>query len=273
MKQEENHHKVFLVGFVLIILVIAWFLAKPFFSNTREKNITVENQALSEEILKAPSISAEDLLAKLKRKEKVFVLDMNQSAPFNAGHIEKSFDVEGKDLSENFLGALGIEKTSDIALVGSGDDIGKAAASVNDVIATGYVNCRYLEGGLEEWKSNGFPLVSRSFETGGIADRQKISIKEIEEETGLHPEIIQFVDVRSKEDFAREHIFRATNIPLSELESRYGEIPPTKKIIICGSSQEEAAQAVSILFDLNYFNVFQMEGILSDWKQAGGKTE
>ena len=273
MRCEKEQQRIFIVGFVLIIFVIAWFLLKPFVFESAEKRNQREEQKISEEIIKAPSISAQDLFKKIKNGSKLFILDANSVSDFSHGHIEASINVEAGKAGAEISGLPEIQKTSDIIVVGSGDDLESVASLVNRLLDLGFVNCKYLQGGISGWRDLGYPLISSGASGGNSSKVKRISIAGIEKESEMNPDAIQFLDVRSKSDFSREHIIRAVNIPLAEIETRKKEIPVAKKIIIYGGNETEGYQAASILFDLNLFSVYQMEGGIEEWKSAGGKIE
>jgi len=273
MRCEKEQQRIFIVGFVLIIFVIAWFLLRPFVFESAEKRNQREEQKISEEIIKAPSISAQDLFKKIKNGSKLFILDANSVSDFSHGHIEASINVEAGKAGAEISGLPEIQKTSDIIVVGSGDDLESVASLVNRLLDLGFVNCKYLQGGISGWRDLGYPLISSGASGGNSSKVKRISIAGIEKESEMNPDAIQFLDVRSKSDFSREHIIRAVNIPLAEIETRKKEIPVAKKIIIYGGNEAEGYQAASILFDLNLFSVYQMEGGIEEWKSAGGKIE
>lgn len=273
MKYERKQQRIFIAGFILIIFVIAWFLLKPFiFESVGEKNKR-EEQKSSEEIARASSISAQDLFKKIKDKSKIFILDVNNASDFGRGHIETSINVETDKANMEVFNLPGIQKTSDIVVVGRGDDLESTASLVNRLVDSGFVNCKYLQGGVSGWKDLGYPLISSGVSGENSSKVKRISIADIEKESEMNLDAIQFLDVRSKSDFSREHIVRAVNVPLVEIETRKGEIPAAKKIIVYGGNENESYQAASILFDLNFFSVYQMEGGIKEWKNAGGNTQ
>ena len=86
----------------------------------------------------------------------------------------------------------------------------------------------------------------------------------------LYPDLI-ILDVRTQGEYDAEHICNATLIPLDELESRLNELYPynnTEIIVYClsGSRSADASQILNI----NGFTiVFNMDGGISAWKNAG----
>jgi len=272
MQNEKNQHKVFVIGFSLIVLVVLWFLLKPFLLSWKDRQKNMDDQKISEEILKAPSIVPDDIFKKIQDKSKIFLVDISSQDDFRRGHIATAVNISADKMDKNFFTALGADKTADIFLINQGGDLGDLATSTNKIISQGFINAKYLRGGIPGWREKGYPLVSSGGSDADSAKVKKITIDDLKAETSANPETLQFLDVRAKDSFAKEHIVEALNIPLSELEVRKGEISAVKKIIVYSSDEKESFQAAVALFDLNFFNVYQMEGGIEAWKAAGGNT-
>ena len=270
MQNEKNQHKVFVFGFLLIVLVVLGFLLKPVVMNWKDGQKNQAEQKANAEILKAPSVMPDDLFQMIQDKSKVFLVDISAPDDFKRGHIALAVNVPVEKLDNNFLASLGAEKTANIFLMNQGSDLAGLATVVNKVVSDGFVNAKYLRGGISGWIEKGLPLVSLGGSEEDNVKVKKITIDEIKNDAGSTPDLLQFLDVRSKDDFAKEHIVGALNIPLTELETRKDDIPAVKKIIVYGSDENESFQAAVTLFDLNFFNVWQMDGGINEWKAAGG---
>lgn len=273
MQDEKKQQKIFAVGFSLIVVVILGFLLKPLISNWRNHAQNSDEQKANAEILKAPSITADDLFQEIRRNSKIFLVDISSNDDFKRGHIATAANVPEEKLDKNFFKNIGADSTANIIAINQGDDLATLATRVNKIVAEGFVNAKYLRGGIADWKNQGYPIVSSGASDIDGAKVKKITIEEIKNEAGINPTLLQFLDVRSKGSFAAGHIVGAINIPLAELERRKNEAPAAKKIIIYGADENESFQAAVILFDLNFFNVWQMQGTLEGWKAADGKTE
>ncbi|SEW44792.1 FAD-dependent oxidoreductase [[Clostridium] fimetarium] len=68
------------------------------------------------------------------------------------------------------------------------------------------------------------------------------------------------VDVRERGEYAGAHIKGATNIPLSELRERINEIPKGKPVYIHCRTGQRSYNAVLVLQNLGYHNVFNIAG-------------
>ncbi len=272
MQNEKNQHKIFVVGFSLVIIIILWFLLKPLVLNLKGGQSSKDEQKANEEILKAPSTMPEDLLKAVQDKSKIFLADISGPDEFNRGHIATAVNVQADKLDKSFFVVLGADRTSNILIVNQGDNLTDLATVVNKIVSDGFVNAKYLRGGIPGWQEKGYPLVSSGGSGEDSAKVKNITIDEIKKDAEITPALLQFLDVRSKNDFAKEHIVGAINLSLSELETRKSEIPVLKKTIIYGSNENDGFQAAAVLFDLNFFNVYKMNGGIEDWKAAGGKV-
>ena len=80
------------------------------------------------------------------------------------------------------------------------------------------------------------------------------------------PEGIILLDVGTEEEYKEEHLPDAINIPLSELESRIGELDKSKKIIVYCRSGDRSRTASGTLVQQGFENVYNMLGGIEEWK-------
>jgi len=273
MQKEEKQHKIFVIGFFLIVIVVLWFLVKPFVSGWQSRQKNSAERKANEEILKAPSIMPDDLFKKIEGKSEIFLVDISNPEDFSRGHIAESVNTPAEMLNRDFLNNLGATETADVFIINQGNNLEELAIAVNEAISAGFSNAKYLRGGISGWREKGYPLVSSGGSENDRAKVKKITFDEIKKEAETNPDLLQFLDVREQGAFSKEHIIGSINIPISELESKRGEVPILKKIIVYGDNENESFQAAVILFDLNFFNAYQMSGSIEEWKASGGNTE
>lgn len=272
MYSRQNQNRIFIIGFALIILVIVWFLAKPVVLKFAKSDESSEEK-INAEILKAPSVSSQELFRKMEAKENIIIVDLRGKEEFDKGHIVTSQRYVVDELDAKKIDSFDIGKMISLVLVNSGDNVYETAKKVNELVASGFVNAKYLLGGISSWKSQGFPLIS----SGGLQEDEskvkKISLDELIDDLNAGGDLIQFLDIGNTGDFEANHITGALNIPLASLEKEQNKLSPLKKIIIYGAGEEETARAAVILFDLNFYNAWVLEGGFEAWENAGGKTE
>lgn len=88
------------------------------------------------------------------------------------------------------------------------------------------------------------------------------------------------VDVREKDEVAEVayDVENIVNIPLSELESRLGEIPTDKQLVMACRSGNRSSKAAAILMQNGYTNLVNLEGGMLLWQEknlpvvANGKS-
>ncbi len=80
------------------------------------------------------------------------------------------------------------------------------------------------------------------------------------------------VDVREQAEWDEYHVPNTTLIPLTELESRLGELPKDKKILVVCRSGNRSQQGRDILLSAG-FDATSMTGGLKNWYTAGYPTE
>ncbi|MFA5925387.1 MAG: rhodanese-like domain-containing protein [Parcubacteria group bacterium] len=266
--KQNNQTKVFAAGFILVILVIIWSLARPFAERIGGGNENSEEK-INAEILKAPLITSEDLHSRIAAKEKLFIIDLRGAGEFQNGHISASQNSSADENEIQKKISEGADKNSSIIFLNQGENVFEAAKIANDFVSKGFVNAKYLQGGFSSWQNQAFPVVS-----GGISPSDESKLKTVDtdqliEDLDIGENAIQFVDVRDPESFQKEHIKGAVNIPLEDLESNSGKISGIKKIIIYGKDEDQAKKAAVTLFDLNFFNAYVLKGNIEALKNSG----
>lgn len=103
-------------------------------------------------------------------------------------------------------------------------------------------------------------------EVTGEAAVTPITPEEAHQMLEEEPEEIIFLDVRTEAEYEESHIQDAINIPLSELESRIGELDKSKKIIVYCKDGVESRTASEILLQHGFENVYRMLGGMKEWK-------
>ncbi|MGM0557630.1 MAG: rhodanese-like domain-containing protein [Myxococcota bacterium] len=84
------------------------------------------------------------------------------------------------------------------------------------------------------------------------------------------------VDVSDPEDYAKEHIPDAKNIPLGELgELAKKELNKNERIVVYGQNHDDESSndASELLENLGYRKVADFDGGVYAWKRAGFLTE
>lgn len=79
----------------------------------------------------------------------------------------------------------------------------------------------------------------------------------------------QYVDIREKNEFEKEHIADSINLPLSSLADELDKLKDKSKpvVLVCASGQR-ARSAAKILSSNDYQEVYILTGGLQAWKEA-----
>lgn len=79
---------------------------------------------------------------------------------------------------------------------------------------------------------------------------------------------ISILDVRTPQEYSRDHIERSINIPLQELAQKIGNEIPDKNtsIYVYCLSGSRSTSAVDMMIQMGYNNVFSMTSGLLAWR-------
>ncbi|HTY91648.1 MAG TPA: rhodanese-like domain-containing protein [Methanocella sp.] len=85
----------------------------------------------------------------------------------------------------------------------------------------------------------------------------------------------KLIDVRGREDYAKEHIKGAISLPLDELDKAKTLFKPAEELIVyCDSFVCSASSsAAKMLAKMGFMNVRDYKGGIREWKMSGLPTE
>ena len=83
------------------------------------------------------------------------------------------------------------------------------------------------------------------------------------------------LDVREAQEFAKEHILHARNLPLSRIEAGAADLQKhrAKPVIVYCENGSRSGKAASLLRKLGFERVFSLAGGLAAWQQAALPVE
>ena len=85
--------------------------------------------------------------------------------------------------------------------------------------------------------------------------------------------VATLIDVRSADEFAREHIVGSINIPLENLADSIDSLKVYPQIVISCQSGKRAEQAYHLLSQCGLTNLTCLQGALNEWKRCGKPTQ
>ncbi|MGO4886331.1 rhodanese-like domain-containing protein [Anaerobacillus sp. MEB173] len=92
-----------------------------------------------------------------------------------------------------------------------------------------------------------------------------INVDQLTEMLQEQNEDVFFVDVREPHEYNEGHIKEMTNVPLSQLENSYQQIPTDKKVVIICRSGNRSVQAAHFLMKQGYRDLVNVEGGMLEW--------
>ena len=127
-----------------------------------------------------------------------------------------------------------------------------------------------LDGTFEQWKGE-IGLTAGTADPTSPVDVAKVRLETPEKAKELVGKGGRWfiLDIRSPDDFRREHIAGATNIPFADIETNRRLIPSSASILVYGATDRESFAGGVILFDLGFFSTITLSGGFDDWKTKG----
>jgi rhodanese-related sulfurtransferase len=294
--------KIFFIFRIIGILIITMFLTGIIF-------LAGCNEVPAKK--EAVQISVEKVAEILKtQKSSYIILDVRTKEEFDAGHLDSAVLIPVDELESRF-GELS-KKIPIIVYCRSGRRsakatgilVGKGFSPVYDM--TGGINAWTTKGYPVFVENPGsgaaeitIPASNQSDSQGSAQDTENVSsagetlagdtsagetsaivgvgyISADELNTKVtNGEDIVILDVRSEDSYTAKHIKNAINIPFTDFEGRIGELDSSKEIIIYCSNNDcgLSANAVTMLKNSGFKNVFALEGGIESWQYNGYPVE
>ncbi len=198
-------------------------------------------------------ISPEDV--KKKMEEGALVVDVRRPKDFAQGHLPGAYHIFLGNAFSSWLGWI-VPPGRTLIFVDTSSESHEEI--VRRAIRIGYDDLSgYLKGGMDAWKSAGYPV-----STSGLIMPAELSRK-------LNSKNEIFVlDVREDVEWKEGHIPGATHIPLGELQKRINEIPRTCPVAVTCAQGIRSSSAVSLLQREGLQEVENIVGGTVAWEKA-----
>ena len=180
----------------------------------------------------------------------IVLVDLREPKAAAGGHIPGAINVPLAQLD-------GWERkfpsTKDAQLVFYGGKESDVAAAISTARDWGYSNVTGFPGGTAEWVKSGSAL-SRGAAPDRIDYRKKqgpneMGPAEFLEEIGRGTTL---VDVRTPEEYAKERIAKAINIPAEQMAKRFTELPKGKELVFYCNTGIRAEMAFDVVRGKDY---------------------
>lgn len=194
--------------------------------------------------------------------EKCLVVDVRSKEAFAAAHIPEAINIPLGDNLPTWAGwVLPYDRPTLVVL----DDPADMGAVTTHLLRVGFDDVLgYLEGGMDEWLTGGFPL-----STLGAASVQQLRQRLPEVADGS----LTLLDVRTEKEWSDGHVEGAVHIHGGRLQDHFADVPRDKPVaVICGSGYR-ASIAASFLKREGFGEVTNILGGMSAWHAAGFPAE
>lgn len=261
----RKSHTVVLIGFLLILGVIMWFIGQNWHEN-RQSDVGKQATPSAHEDIAMTDLkflSPKEVLARISRNEKMILIDIRPRTEYDVEHIVDSISVPTPTLG-TFTPEAG-----QLIIVISGPDIpNDALKAIHQLFTQQNFSFAFLQGSTTDWRFSGGNTIS-SGDPESSLDYSKVIFINGEEVLPLAETLIShlFLDIRSPSEYAKSRLPGAINIQLDELEQRRSDIPRQKSLFVYGINDFESYQGGVRLFDLGFFGARVIRGGFGMWQE------
>jgi hydroxyacylglutathione hydrolase len=227
--------------------------APPYFGRMKQLN-AAGPRLLGAESPGGRRLNARQVSAQLP--DEPLVLDIRSKEAFAGGHIAGSINIP---LAPGLSTWAGWMLPADRPLLLVAENPADVPAAVTQLIRIGLDDVRgYLDGGINSWQLEGYPLNSLA----------TLSVHDLARRIAGGTKLL-VLDVRTDGEYQAGHIEDALHIHGGKLPERLAEIDPDSQVaVVCGSGYRSAV-AASVLKREGFEEVFNVLGGMQAWKQAG----
>ena len=117
-----------------------------------------------------------------------------------------------------------------------------------------------------------FALLSSSLAAAGsVAEADRLSPAQLK--LAVKKKGVQFLDIRTPEEYAEGHIKGVKLLPLDELPQRFSELDKKRPVVLVCRSGNRTTVAWNFLKDKGFSKVSHLECGLKRWTAEGGALE
>lgn len=195
-----------------------------------------------------------------RRDEGAVVLDVRSSEDYARGSVPQSLNIGLGGQFASWAGTL-VDARREIVIVAN--DLAGASEARLRLARVGLENVvGWLEGGVEAWRAQGFPLDTTA----------QVTVRELQDRLnapGAKLDSIQVVDVRRQGEWTGGHIASAIHAPLHRLEDHAAYLDPARTTyVVCGGGYR-SPMAAEILRELGIRDIVDVKGGMAEWKAQG----
>lgn len=258
--------KEILVVIIGILLIVGVMFFTLFRSNTKIQNLpetSSENLQVTQFFDQVDYVQADKLITELHNSGLV-IIDIRDKAYFDLSHVPGSISTTPDTAVEAFTSYKA--NPQKIVLVDSEGQTPQLEETIKTFRDHNIKNIRVLSGGYSAWNTHAYPTVSWG-DPESPTDLAKVrSISPENVQKVINDKEVVFLDVRSAEDYLKEHREGSLNVPFEELESSSDKIPKMQMLIVYGTTPIDSFRAGVRLFDMGYNLAYTVVGGYIDIK-------
>ncbi len=270
-----NKTKIFFTGMILLLLATFIITFQRYYKtnqNIKEDENKIKTQYNEKEIKNdknqttsnknnkqtfSNEISEEELL---KNQRNAILIDLRSKIKHEEAHIKGSIPINKlpKDYDKNKLIVLITDKEVDPSILQTALSVFSKDSKV-----------KIYSGSMRSFDEKGGNIIIKK-DINKITDLSKVDFISPSEAYNLvqKNKDLTIVDVRRVGNFEKSHINGAINIPYSELEQRYQELPVfSHNILVYGATREQSFLAGALLSDLGIFDAKTLDGGYEEYQK------
>ncbi len=266
--KDKNEQLAIVIGFFLIVVVIVITIFRS--DLFKEKDPFSEDISVvkKENGLEYKTITAKDLHKKIllaKENDLPVLLDVRPFESYATEHIADAVSIT----PEEFPLKDKIDPNKQVVVIVENAEDENIKKTIDQLEKENFENFVVLAGGMDAWRQTIGVSVTYG-NPNSMEDQLKVSYVENKDLSNALKEGVPtfIIDVRTKEEYSKNHIPGAINIPFEEVEKRRKEITE-KRVVVVGINELQEFQAAVRMYDMLLVSPFVLKGGMTKWEESG----
>jgi len=219
--------------------------------------------SLAQEI---PIVTTDEVKRMVDAKEDFVLADALSPIEFAEDRIAGSVNLPYTAIKTG-KAKLPADKAKKLVFYCKGPKCTKSAKAAGLAVKMGYTNVAIYNEGIPEWVKRGYPAESKKVYP--VVDIPVVAPDALKAMLDAKEKVF-VLDLRDEADAAAGMVPGSTNIDLELLDSRLGELPKGKKIVLVDLHGKQTHQAGRFLRGKGFPDVVRLDGgFVSGWMRAG----
>jgi len=255
------------LGVLLLYDDVYYWVSGEYFDGRKEIEIADETPDI-------PTISTDELKAKIDSGDSFFLMDVRTPEEFQEGHIEQSVNMPLAEI-ENRIGKLALVKEKEIITVCDNQGCNRADQAATKLIGLGFENVKSYREGVNAWRQAGYALSTQTLDPENFIgifkdfETQTISVEDAANKIFNEDTIV--MDVQKKENHIAEHIDGSIYLEITDSAARSRDegIAKDAQIIFYSEVGIRSKIPTESFKRAGFQNVWSLDGGLAAWIEAG----